>query len=59
MEIKMLCEMAGCNETATHTADFWQYSESFEICETCAEYWINDQDEKPKIKKLKGKENKK
>ena len=55
----MLCEMAGCNETATHTADFWQYSESFEICETCAEYWINDQDEKPKIKKLKGKENKK
>jgi hypothetical protein len=48
----MICEMAGCNDMATHTAEFWQYSESFEICESCAGYWMENQDEQPKIKKL-------
>jgi alkanesulfonate monooxygenase SsuD/methylene tetrahydromethanopterin reductase-like flavin-dependent oxidoreductase (luciferase family) len=48
----MICEMAGCHDAATHTADFWQYSESFEICGSCAGYWSKNQDEKPKIKKL-------
>jgi hypothetical protein len=54
----MLCEMAGCNDRATATANFWQYSESFEICESCAGYWMENQEEQPKIKKLNERENK-
>ncbi len=58
MEIKMLCEMAGCHDAATQTADFWQIPESLEICESCAGYWSEQTEEQPKIKKQKGKENK-
>jgi hypothetical protein len=55
----MICEMAGCHDAATHTADFWQIPESLEICESCAGYWSEQTEEQPKIKKLQGKENKK
>ena len=55
----MICEMAGCYDAATATAQFWQYSESFEICESCASYCMENQDEQPKIKKLQGKGDKK
>jgi hypothetical protein len=47
----IICEMAGCNDMATHTADFWRVPESLEICESCADYWMENQDEQPKIKK--------
>lgn len=43
--------MAGCNDAAIATAEFWQYSESFEICESCADYWSEQTEEQPKIKK--------
>jgi hypothetical protein len=48
---QMICEMAGCHDAATHTADFWQIPESLEICESCAGYWSKQTEEQPKIKK--------
>ena len=53
----IICEMAGCHDIATHTADFWHVPESLEICESCAGYWMENQDEEPKIKKLNEREN--
>jgi hypothetical protein len=47
----IICEMAGCHDIATHTADFWRVPESLEVCESCAGYWMENQDEQPKIKK--------
>jgi hypothetical protein len=47
---QMICEMAGCHDAATHTADFWQIPESLEICESCAGYWSEQTEEQPKIK---------
>lgn len=49
----MICEMAGCHDAATYTADFWQIAESLEICESCAIYWSEQTEEQPKIKKTK------
>ena len=45
----MLCEMTGCFDEATYTADFFEAKELLEICESCAEYWREHQEETPKI----------
>ena len=47
----IICEMAGCHDTATHTADFWNVPESLEICESCAGWWGEHPEDEPKIKK--------
>lgn len=47
----IVCEMAGCHDIATHTADFYTVSESLEICESCAGYWASHPEEQPIIKK--------
>jgi hypothetical protein len=47
----IICQMAGCHDTATHTADFWRVPESLEICESCAGWWGEHPEEEPKIKK--------
>ena len=41
------CDMAGCFDTAELDAEFTN-GESFEICESCARYWL-EQPEQPKI----------
>jgi hypothetical protein len=45
------CDMAGCFDTAELEAEFTN-GESFEICESCARYWL-EQPEQPKITRHK------
>jgi hypothetical protein len=45
------CDMAGCFDTAELDAEFTN-GESFEICESCARYWL-EQPEQPKITRHK------
>jgi hypothetical protein len=45
------CDMAGCFDTAELDAEF-PNGESFEICESCAHYWMKQQ-ENPKITRHK------
>lgn len=47
----MICEMSNCFDLATYGVDFWQYSESFQICEGCALYWEQQPNDTPKPKK--------
>ena len=42
-----VCEMTGCFDSAELTAEF-ESGESFEICESCARYWL-EQPEQPTI----------
>jgi hypothetical protein len=42
-----VCEMTGCFDSAELTAEFTT-GQSFEICESCARYWL-EQQEQPKI----------
>lgn len=45
-----ICEMSGCFDMAELTAVFNQdtQTETFEVCESCARYWL-EQPEQPKI----------
>jgi hypothetical protein len=47
------CDMAGCFDTAELDAEFTN-GESFEVCESCARYWL-EQPENPKITRHKPK----
>jgi hypothetical protein len=45
------CDMTGCTDTAEFFAEFDEDGETttYEICESCADYWTAHKEESPKI----------
>ena len=50
--------MTGCCDTAEFFAEFEEEGKKviYEICESCAEYWREDEEENPKITPYANKE---